>query len=332
LAEHEYFKILIESILSCSRMDSKGTKMKNKQKDFLTLKDYSKEEILYIIDLAAKIKKDKKLYSGLLKSRSIALLFDKHSTRTRLSFEAGIEQLGGNCVYLDAGTLQLKRGETLEDSAKVFSGYLDGLIIRTFKQETVEVFAKNSTIPVINGLTDLYHPCQILSDLFTIREFGILDKNLKFSYVGDCNNVSNSLMIGFAKLGIDMTIGCPESYKPSKDIMEYVIHLSKESGSNINITGDPREAVENADIIYTDVWISMGDEDSEKKTKALTKFQVNSKLTHYAKTDVKIMHCLPAHREQEITSEVMDSKNSIVWQQAENRLHAQKALLVYLYS
>lgn len=306
--------------------------MKNKQKDFLTLKDYSKEEILYLLNLAAKIKEDKKLYSDLLKSKSIALLFDKHSTRTRLSFEAGIEQLGGNCIYLDASTLQLKRGETVQDSAKVFSGYLDGLVIRTFKHETVEVFAKNSTIPVINGLTDLYHPCQILSDLFTIQELGILDKNLKFTYIGDCNNVSNSLMIGFAKLGIDMTIGCPGTYKPSEDIMEYATHLAKENGSSINITDDPLKAVENADIIYTDVWISMGDEDSEEKTKALTKFQVNSKLAHYAKPDVKIMHCLPAHRGQEITSEVMDGENSIVWQQAENRLYAQKALLVYLYS
>jgi ornithine carbamoyltransferase len=306
--------------------------MKNKQKDFLTLKDYSREEILYMIALAAKIKKDKKLYPDLLKSKSIALLFDKHSTRTRLSFEAGIEQLGGNCIYLDASTLQLKRGETVEDSAKVFSGYLDGLIIRTFKHETVEVFAKNSTIPVINGLTDLYHPCQILSDLFTIRELGMLDKNLKFTYSGDCNNVSNSLMVGFAKLGIDMTIGCPGTYKPSGDIMEYAARLAKESGSSINITDDPIEAVENADIIYTDVWISMGDEDSEEKTKAMTKFQVNSKLIHHAKPDVKIMHCLPAHRGQEITSEVMDGKNSIVWQQAENRLYAQKALLVYIYS
>jgi ornithine carbamoyltransferase len=306
--------------------------MQNKQKDFLTLKDYSREEILYILNLAAKIKEDKKLYSDLLKSKSIALLFDKHSTRTRLSFEAGIEQLGGNCIYLDASTLQLKRGETAQDSAKVFSGYLDGLIIRTFKQETVEVFAKNSTIPVINGLTDLYHPCQILSDLFTIQELGMLDKNLKFTYVGDCNNVSNSLMIGFAKLGIDMTIGCPGAYKPSEDIMEYAARLAKESESSINITDDPPKAVENADIIYTDVWISMGDEDSEEKTKALTKFQVNSKLAYYAKPGAKIMHCLPAHRGQEITSEVMDGENSIVWQQAENRLYAQKALLVYLYS
>jgi len=306
--------------------------MKNKQKDFLTLKDYSKEEIIYMIALAAKIKKDKKLYSNLLKSKSIALLFDKHSTRTRLSFEAGIEQLGGNCIYLDGSTLQLKRGETVQDSAKVFSGYLDGLVIRTFKHETVEVFAKNSTIPVINGLTDLYHPCQILSDLFTIQELGMLDNNLKFTYVGDCNNVSNSLMIGFAKLGIDMTIGCPGAYKPSGDIMEYAARLAKENESSINITDDPIKSVENADIIYTDVWISMGDEDSEDKTKALTKFQVNSKLSYYANPDVKIMHCLPAHRGQEITSEVMDGENSIVWQQAENRLYAQKALLVYLYS
>jgi len=306
--------------------------MKKKQKDFLTLKDYSAEEILYMIDLAAKIKKDKSLYGDLLKRKSIALLFDKHSTRTRLSFEAGIEQLGGNCIYLDSGTLQIKRGETIQDSAKIFSGYLDGLIIRTFKHETVELFAENSTIPVINGLTDLYHPCQILSDLFTIKELGMLDRNLKFTYIGDCNNVSNSLMIGFTKLSLNITIGCPKIYGPSDDIMKYVTKIVKESGSIISITDDPAKAVENADIIYTDVWISMGDEDSQEKIRTLEAFQVNSKLADNAKPDVKIMHCLPAHREQEITSEIMDGRNSVVWQQAENRLHAQKALLVYLYS
>lgn len=303
-----------------------------KQKDFLTLKDYSRDEILYLTALAARIKADKKSYSDLLEDKSIALLFDKHSTRTRLSFEVGIEQLGGNCIYLDAGALQIKRGETIEDSAKIFSGYLDGLIIRTYAHETVELFAKNSTIPVINGLTDMFHPCQILSDLFTIQELGLLDRSLKFTYVGDCNNVSNSLMIGFAKLGIDITIGCPGDYKPSEDILDYAVKLAGKNGSVINVTDDPVKSVENSDIIYTDVWISMGDKDSDEKIKKLEGFQVNSKLISHAGADVRIMHCLPAHRGQEITSEVMDGKNSIVWQQAENRLYAQKALLVYLYS
>ena len=307
-------------------------KLKNKHKDFLTLKDYTKDEIEYLIGLAGKIKKDKKLYTDILSGKNIALLFDKHSTRTRLSFEVGIRQLGGNCIYLDANVLQIKRGETLEDSAKIFSCYLDGIVIRTFKQETVEIFAKNSTIPVINGLTDLYHPCQILSDLFTLSEISLLKKGLKFTYVGDYNNVSNSLMIGFTKLGLDITIGCPKIYKPSSSIMNYINEQSKISKNKVDIVFDPVGAVKNADVIYTDVWISMGDGESEKKVKDLQGFQVNPKLISYTKSNVKIMHCLPAHREQEITSEVLDGSSSIVLQQAQNRLYAQKALLVYLYS
>jgi ornithine carbamoyltransferase len=306
--------------------------MDKKKKDFLTLKDYSKEEIEYIISLASKIKKDRSLYGDLLNKKSIALLFNKQSTRTRLSFEAGITQLGGNCIYLDADSLQIKRGETLQDSARVFSRYLDGLVIRTFEQKTVEIFAKNGTIPVINGLTDSFHPCQILSDLFTISEMGLLGKSLKFTYVGDCNNVLNSLLVGFVKLGIDITVGCSEKFEPSKEILEYVYNQALKSGSTIKLVYDPFAAVAGADIIYTDVWVSMGDEHSEEKIAELSKFQVNERLLSFAKADVKIMHCLPAHRESEITSAVIDGKNSIVWQQAENRLHAQKALLVYLYS
>jgi ornithine carbamoyltransferase len=306
--------------------------MDKKKKDFLTLKDYSKEEIEYMISIASKIKKDRSLYGDLLNKKSIALLFNKQSTRTRLSFEAGITQLGGNCIYLDADSLQIKRGETLQDSARVFSRYLDGLVIRTFEQKTVEIFAENGTIPVINGLTDSFHPCQILSDLFTISEIGLLDKSLKFTYVGDCNNVLNSLLVGFVKLGIDITVGCSVKFEPSKEILEYVYNQALKSGSTIKLVYDPFAAVAGADIIYTDVWVSMGDEHSEEKIAELSKFQLNEKLLSFAKADVKIMHCLPAHRESEITSAVIDGKNSIVWQQAENRLHAQKALLVYLYS
>jgi ornithine carbamoyltransferase len=303
-----------------------------KKKDFLTLMDYSENEIMFMIELAAKLKKDRNLHADILKGKNIAMLFDKHSTRTRLSFEAGISQLGGNCIYLSSENLQIKRGETIEDSAMVFGRYLDGLVIRTFAQETVEAFSKNSGITVINGLTDKYHPCQVLSDLFTIYEAGLLNKNLKFAYVGDCNNVSNSLMIGFAKLGLDITIGCSNIYEPSEDIMAHVLDIAQKSGSRITLKYEPSEAVSGADIIYTDVWVSMGDEHSEKKIKELSKFQVNKKLLAYASPDVKVMHCLPAHREMEITSEVLDGKCSIVWEQAENRLHAQKALLVYLYS
>ena len=300
------------------------------KKDFLTLKDYSKEEIEYLLDLSGKIKKDKNSYSKVLEGKNIAMLFDKHSTRTRLSFEAGINQLGGNSIYLDSKNLQISRGETYQDTAKVLSKYIDGLVIRTYSQEIVNIFAKYGTIPVINGLTDIYHPCQILSDMLTLKEPGLLNKNLKFTYVGDSNNVTNSLIIGFSKLGIDITIGCHQKYSPPEEIIEYA--RNQKEGSKLNLVHDPVKAVSNADVVYTDVWLSMGDEKNKQKLTDLKSFQVNYKLLKYAKEEVKVMHCLPAHRGQEITSEVLDGKNSIVLQQAENRLHAQKALLVYLYA
>ncbi len=300
------------------------------KKDFLTLKDYSKEEIEYLLDLSGKIKKDKNSYSKVLEGKNIAMLFDKHSTRTRLSFEAGINQLGGNAIYLDSKNLQISRGETYQDTAKVLSKYIDGLVIRTYSQETVDIFAKYGTIPVINGLTDIYHPCQILSDMLTLKEPGLLNKDLKFTYVGDSNNVTNSLIIGFSKLGIDITIGCPQKYSPPEEIIKYA--RNQKEGSKLNLVYDPVKAVSDADVVYTDVWLSMGDEKNKQKLTALKSFQVNYKLLKYAKEEVKVMHCLPAHRGQEITSEVLDGKNSIVLQQAENRLHAQKALLVYLYA
>lgn len=300
------------------------------KKDFLTLKDYSKEEIEYLLDLSGKIKKDKNSYSKVLEGKNIAMLFDKHSTRTRLSFEVGINQLGGNSIYLDYKNLQISRGETYQDTAKIFSRYLDGVIIRTYSQEIVDIFAKYGTIPVINGLTDIYHPCQILADMLTLKELGLLNKNLKFIYIGDSNNVTNSLIIGFSKLGIDITIGCPEKYSPPEEIIEYA--RNQKEGSKLNLVHDPVKAVSDADVVYTDVWLSMGDEINKQKLTDLKSYQVNYKLLKYAKEEVKVMHCLPAHRGQEITSEVLDGKNSIVLQQAENRLHAQKALLVYLYA
>jgi len=300
------------------------------KKDFLTLKDYSKEEIEYLLDLSGKIKKDKNSYSKVLEGKNIAMLFDKYSTRTRLSFEVGIKHLGGNSIYLDSKKLQISRGETYKDTAKIFSAYLDGMIIRTYSQEIVNIFAKYGTIPVINGLTDIYHPCQVLSDMLTLKELGLLNKNLKFIYVGDSNNVTNSLIIGFSKLGIDITIGCPQKYSPSEEIIEYA--RNQKEGSKLNLVHDPVKAVSDADVVYTDVWLSMGDEKNKQKLTDLKSFQVNYKLLKYAKEEVKVMHCLPAHRGQEITSEVLDGKNSIVLQQAENRLHAQKALLVYLYA
>ncbi len=299
------------------------------KKDFLTLKDYSGDEIEYILNLSVKIKKNKDKYSNILKGKNIVLLFDKHSTRTRLSFEVGINQLGGKTVILDSKSLQLGRGESYKDTAKIFSLYVDGVIIRTFKQETLEIFAKYGDIPVINGLTDTYHPCQVLADLLTLKEMGMLNKKIKFVYIGDSNNVTNSLIVGFSKIGIDMTIGCPEKYSPDEEILEYT--GNQQQGSEINVINDPVDAVSNADIIYTDVWLSMGQETDKCKLKELEKYQVNSDLLKYAKEGVKIMHCLPAHTGQEITSEVLESKNSIVLKQAANRMHAQKGLLAYIY-
>lgn len=307
--------------------------MKKIKRDFLTLLDYSREEIKYLIDLTVDVKKNKIKYSKVLKNKNIALLFDKPSTRTRVSFEVGINQLGGNCLVLDSKTMQLGRGETYPDTAKIFNSYLDGIIIRTFKQENIEMVALNCDIPVINALTDKYHPCQILSDLFTLYESDLLfKKNMKFVYIGDSNNVLNSLLIGFTKLGIDITVGCPPEYAPDKELMNTLKEISKNNSNKITIINDPVAAVKDADVIYTDVWVSMGDEESTQKIYDLRPYQVNKELILNAKQDVKIMHCLPAHRELEITSEVLDSPNSIVWTQAENRLHAQKALLKFLYS
>jgi ornithine carbamoyltransferase len=303
---------------------------KKNKKDFLTLKDYSKDEIEHILDLSEKIKSNKKKYSSALDGKNIALLFDKHSTRTRLSFEVGIDQMGGNSVYLDSRTLQLNRGETYQDTAKILSLYLDGLVVRTFKQETLECLAEYGNIPVINGLTDKFHPCQVLSDMLTLKELGLLKKDLKFTYIGDCNNMTNSLIIGLLKMKIGLTIGCPGNYLPPEEIIEY-IKDNREDG-NVDFVYDPVKAVKNADILYTDVWLSMGDKPNRKKLKELEKYQVNSKLLKQAKKGIKIMHCLPAHRGQEITSAVLESKNSIVLLQAENRIHAQKGLLLYLFS
>lgn len=298
------------------------------KKDFLTLRDYERETIEYLLDLAGDIKINPSKYRKVLEGKNIALLFDKKSTRTRLSFEAGISQMGGNAIYLDAENLQLSRGETYSDTAKIFSGYLDAVVIRTFSHSTVEIFAGEGSIPVINGLTDKYHPCQILSDLFTIKEAGLLGPGLKFTYMGDSNNVTNSLIIGLSKLGFGLTVGSPVEYAPAQDILEYAESIA---GSKVLVLSDPVKAVKDADIIYTDVWISMGDCQSKQKLKSLAGYQLNSKLLKNAGKDVIIMHCLPAHRGEEITAEVLDGPDSIVIKQAENRLYAQKALLNYIF-
>lgn len=304
------------------------------KKDFLTMDDIKREEILEIFDLAKQLQK--RPAKDYLKGKVFCMLFEKLSTRTRVSFEAGIKQLGGSTIFLDKTTSQMSR-ETIEDTAKVLDAYVDGIIARVYSHKTLEIMAKCTSIPVINALSDLCHPCQILSDLFTIREkFKITDgisefRGLKLAYVGDGNNVCNSLLLGCSKMGIDISIACPNGYNPNSGFLQIARNYSSVTKSKIVITRDPVEAVKDANIVYTDVWVSLGMEKNEKeRLKIFKSYQVNEFLTSHAKPDYVFMHCLPAHRDLEVTSEVIDGPHSIVWTQAENRLHAQKPLLLKL--
>ncbi|UOQ49170.1 ornithine carbamoyltransferase [Gracilibacillus caseinilyticus] len=304
-----------------------------KGRDLLTLADYSKAEIAYLLELADQIKQKRKngeVYQP-LKGKTLGMIFEKSSTRTRVSFEAGIYQLGGTGLFLSANDIQIGRGEPISDTAKVLSGYLDGIMIRTFSQKDVEDLAENASIPVINGLTDNYHPCQVLADLQTIKEEkGKLD-GLKLAYIGDGNNMAHSLMIGCAKMGLDVAIAAPKDYQPKTEIIE--LAKSFADGSEVVVTEDAVEAVKDADVIYSDVWASMGQEAEQiEREKAFAEYQVNSALFAHAQSDAIFMHCLPAHRGEEVTAEIIDGPQSVVFQEAENRLHAQKALMVALMS
>lgn len=297
------------------------------KRDFISIWDLSTEEIYQIFNLAEKLRniKDKGENLYPLKGKTIALIFEKPSTRTRVSFEVGAYQLGAYPIFLASRDIHLGKSETLEDTARVMSRYVQAVVIRTFEQEKVERFAASANIPVINALTDFLHPCQAMADYYTLWRRKKLKKDIKFAYIGDGNNVCHSLILGAARLGIEITIATPEEYKPSPLILEKV------KGGKIKIVTNPREAVKDADAVYTDVWVSMGKEDErEKREKIFKPYQLNSSLLSLAKPDVAVMHCLPAHRGKEITDEVIDGKNSIVWDQAENRLHIQKALMVKL--
>ncbi|MGP4039935.1 ornithine carbamoyltransferase [Gracilibacillus sp. D59] len=302
-----------------------------KGRSLLTLADYSKAEIAYILELAMQIKQKQKngeLYQP-LKGKTLGMIFEKSSTRTRVSFETGIYQLGGMGLFLSSSDIQLGRGEPISDTAKVLSGYLDGMMIRTFSQLDVEELAINASVPVINGLTDDYHPCQVLADLQTIKEEKGKLEGLKLAYIGDGNNMAHSLMIGCAKMGLDVAIAAPQDYQPKDEIVEQAQSFA--DGSEVLITEDAVEAVKDADVIYSDVWASMGQEEEQKeREKAFAHYQVNKELFSHAKQDAIFMHCLPAHREEEVTAEIIDGPQSVVFQEAENRLHAQKALMVAL--
>ena len=301
-----------------------------KGKSFLSINDLTLEEMYQIFDLSRTLKE--KLYTGeehhLLKGKTLGMIFAKPSTRTRISFEVGIYQLGGIGMYFGPNDLQLNRGETISDTAKVLSRYLDGIMIRTFKHEDVEGLAKYGSIPVINGLTDLLHPCQVMTDLFTILEKRRKLQGLKLAYIGDGNNMAHSLLNGCSKVGMDIACASPKGYEPQGWIVENAKKNAAYMGSKIVITNDPVEACKDADIIYTDVWASMGQEkEAQERNQRFTGFQVNNKLVSNAKDDYLFMHCLPAHREEEVTNEVVDSENSIVFDEAENRLHVQKAIM-----
>ncbi|CAG9610854.1 Ornithine carbamoyltransferase [Bacillus rhizoplanae] len=297
-------------------------------KDILTLEELTKEEIIAIIEFAKYVKKEKTL--ALLNGKILGLIFDKHSTRTRVSFEAGMIQLGGHGMFLSGKELQLGRGESIADTAKVLSQYIDGIMIRTFSHAEVEELAKEATIPIINGLTDDHHPCQALADLMTIYEEVNTFQDIKLAYVGDGNNVCHSLLLASAKVGMNITVATPPGYEADEEIVKRAIEIAKGTGAKIEVTYNPKEAVKEADFIYTDVWMSMGQEDSKEKYELFQPYQVNEQLTQYAKSTYRFLHCLPAHREEEVTAAIIDGPQSIVFQQAGNRLHVQKALLVSL--
>jgi ornithine carbamoyltransferase len=297
-------------------------------KHLLKLGDLSREEILSILNLADQLKYERKngIENHTLRGKKLGMIFQKSSTRTRVSFETGMYELGGYALFLSNRDLQIGRGEPIEDTARVLSRYLDGVMIRTFEQKEVEDFAKYGSIPVINGLTDYCHPCQVLADLMTIREHKGSFKNLKMCFIGDGNNMANSLMVGAIKTGMSFSIACPKGYQPDPQLVKW----AKENGE-FSMTESPEEAAEGADVLYTDVWASMGQEEEKAvREKAFKGFQINDAVMNAANKDAMVLHCLPAHRGEEITAEVFEAHADEIFEEAENRLHAQKAVLCKL--
>ncbi|PJA99072.1 MAG: ornithine carbamoyltransferase [Ignavibacteriales bacterium CG_4_9_14_3_um_filter_30_11] len=304
-----------------------------KGKSLISINDLTLEEINWIFDLCKELKEKQKkgIPHKLLEGKTLGMIFSKPSTRTRISFEVGIYQLGGTGLYFNQNDLQLKKSENISDTAKVLSRYLNGIMIRTFDHQDVLDLAAYSSIPVINGLTDLLHPCQVLTDLYTILERKDILKGLKLAYVGDGNNMANSLLHGCSKVGMNISIASPSGYKPDPEIIKNSENNAKLMGSKIEILDDPVDAVKNADIVYTDVWASMGQEkESEDRKIKFAAYQVNTELVKNAKDDYLFMHCLPAHRGDEVVNEVADSSNSVIFDEAENRLHVQKAIMALL--
>ena len=298
-------------------------------KHLLKMLDLSTEEIIDILNLADQLKYELKhsIPHPHLKGKTLGMIFQKASTRTRVSFETGMYQLGGYPLFLSSNDLQIGRGEPVQDTARVLSRYLDGIMIRTFEQKEVEDLAQYGSIPIINGLTDFCHPCQVLADLMTIREFKGSFDGLKMCFIGDGNNMANSLIVGCLKVGMAVSIACPDDYQPPKEILDFAAQY----GDKFEMTNSPMQAAKNADVLITDVWASMGQEgEAEKRKKAFAGYQINDELMAQANSDAMVLHCLPAHREEEITEKVFEAHANEIFEEAENRLHAQKAVMVKL--
>jgi ornithine carbamoyltransferase len=301
-----------------------------KKRDVISMLDM-KDDLEDVLELAAQLKKGKYRNTEPLKNKSMAMIFEKASTRTRVSFEVGMTQLGGHAIFLSPKDMQLGRGESLADTAKVLSRYVDVIMYRAFKHEIMMDLAKYSTVPVINALDDLEHPCQISADLQTIKEQKGKLEGLKVTYVGDGNNVCNSLMLGAAMTGMDFVAGSPKGYQPNPEITRIAKEIAAKNRCTISVVEDPKEAAKDADVLYTDVWVSMGEEDeAAQRERVFKSYQINSDLLSLAKDDSIVLHCMPAHRGMEISAEVFDGDRSVVFDEAENRLHAQKAIILTL--
>jgi ornithine carbamoyltransferase len=328
---------------SVSRLDHLASQQYKKDavpqmggKDFLKLSDFSSSEIIYLLEQAVEMKNmtkkgQKHPYLG---GKVLGMIFEKPSTRTRVSFEVGMIQLGGQAIFLSSKDLQLGRGESIDDTAQVLSRYVDGIMIRTFAHQTIENFASSASIPVINGLTDLHHPVQVMADLLTILEHKGTLNGIKMCYIGDgYNNMAHSLIEGAAKVGMDISITSPEGYEPDQEIVKQAKLIANNTGSNIDFTHSPVEAITQADVVVTDTWTSMGqEEEQQERLQTFSPYQVNEELCKHAKKDYMFMHCLPVHRGEEVTADIIDGAHSVVFDEAENRLHAQKAILKALMS
>ncbi|MBI5150407.1 MAG: ornithine carbamoyltransferase [Candidatus Omnitrophica bacterium] len=302
------------------------------KRDLISLEDFSREEILSLLKMSALLKRDRASHGDHLRGKAVGLLFQKPSNRTRVSFEVGVFQLGGKCLYLGPEEINLGVRESTADVAKTLSRYLDAIVARTFRHQDVIDLARHAAIPVINGLSDMYHPCQSLTDIFSIEEKLGTTQGVVLGYVGDGNNnVCHSLLLGCAKAGIHTQVATPKGYEPDPKVVRLAKSLAQATGASIRLTHSPKDAVAGADVIYSDVWVSMGQEkQAQKRLKDFKGFQINGKLVKGAKDNFIFMHCLPAHRGQEVTADVIDGKHSIVFDQAENRLHVQKAIMVFL--